>query len=140
MRLQKDADSELKRAFTTSKYYDECCDYGINKDHGRRIEEDIKQLCGSLLSLLEDAAEEPKQKPTAEVIPQAEGVSPPDKASFVERCFHFYERLLDFMYAGNCRAMHCNTARAVCTNYSDSTGFLLFAEDLAIVHISFHHP
>ena len=102
-------DTELKKAFTTSKYYDDCCDHG---HHGREIEDDIKQLCGSLLNLLEGAAEEPKQKSTAsagEVVPQAEGESPPDKESFVEKCVTFYDRLLDFKYAGNCRAIHCIT-------------------------------
>ena len=132
-------DAELKKAFTTSKYYDDCCDYGINEDHGQGIKEDIKQLCGSLLNLLEGAAEEPKQKTTAEVIPQAEGVSPPDKVNFVERCFHFYDRLLNFKYAGNC--IVANTVRVVFTNYSDSS-YRLFCCLLKIwlVHTSFQHP
>ena len=81
--------------------YDDCHDCGI--------EDDMKQLCDSLLNLLECAAREPKQKkivPAAEVNPQVEGVILRDRMSLVEKCFVFYNRLLEIKYAGNCIVMH----------------------------------
>ena len=81
-------DADLNEAITTS--YDERC--------GQRIEDDIKQLCKDLLKLLEGAAREHKQK---EITPTAEGESLQDKTTLVEKCLIFYDRLLDFKYAGN---------------------------------------
>ena len=81
--------------------YDEGCD--------QEISDDIEQLCGSLLNLLEGAAREPKQKeikPTAEVALydgvslHDEGVRLRDRAELVEKCFEFYNRLLAIKYAG----------------------------------------
>lgn len=88
------SDADLDKVVT--KLYDECC--------GWRVEDDIKQLCISLLNLLEGAAREPKQK---EIIPTGEGVSLPDRTTLVEKCFIFYNRLLDFKYRGRCIILIC---------------------------------
>lgn len=87
------SDADLDKVVT--KLYDECCCW--------KVEDDIKQLCVSLLNLLEGAAREPKLK---EITPTEEGVSLPDRTTLVEKCLIFYNRLLDFKYKGKCVKLH----------------------------------
>ena len=93
-------DTPLPTVDLNTESHDEGCD--------QEISDGIEQLCISLLNLLEGAAREPKQKkitPTAEEN-HDEGVRLRDRAELVEKCFEFYDRLLDIKYAGNYMVIH----------------------------------